>query len=1326
MSELKEKYIGESKMKDTPNKKLHIKLGDKVVTTEKIADKAVTKDKMADKSVGLPELAPDVHQALASVHKGGIAVTNDFGDSEYVGISQKTLTEMKRGLDADVSTINGIIGEDENEGTLKGRIGALEQSDVSIIQKIATEKARAEAAETALQNGIEGLTQSDIVIGALPSSGVAGKIYRVPGESSYKDYAWNGSRFVELASYGNGIDEEPTVDSENLVKSGGVYKAKEELAERSDNIVKSMTNAIDTADIRVNISGLTITDGVVVVAPSSNQSKYYVRYFSHAFQKGDVIHKHNEASVSRTIKWGFTSINPADYIEEHGNLVGLELDNTGSSTGLVHEMNLCIPYDNAYFVMYYYNADWISGVTVEEFYPIHGLKGTLGTLRSDIDADHDTLENDVLKAIEEDYTNIGTWRSGGTAATYQEYSNIVTEDDVTTINIVKSASGGRFGIAFSTFPMGDYRIEFDYEIVNKSGVAVERIFSNVSYNAYNNSDSAADSRVSKYMSDYHDGHYVYRLKHLNTLGFYLAFTINNYFYTGDVMTVRNFKITKYDNDWKAVRDSVEENKSAVEGIVDSLVKAKAVGVNEITLTPSASETYLAYKTSSGSQFVSNGKRLLYFPKVVVAGGNAVTFRYTGRNTVDVYQLAEKEAVGIDDSPVGKYTVTEVMLAYKYCPSKESSNFDGNVDEDGNITVSFVAHKDCSRIAFVMGSTENKSQTPTNISENILELHLPVYDNTKVDFSSFAKKDSLLALQEKVDANDVASLESPSYNTWKKYEMAADGTITYHSNSATYITYSYSRLFKKGDRVHFYGEHVNQSGRARRWGLSSVDPLTVTDLRELEIDVETLTVTASSEIVYDDDGNYVKTIINQDITMGSDGYLLTYNYNADWLVRKVTFYYVGTLPATIEALAELAEEGGNISNDIQQSKFHSETDGMTTSLGLLHFSDIHGDSVAAAQVLKYFEKYGDYINDIVTTGDVVNYDVNTGSQITWWKNIGLAESSLFVLGNHDCATKTATEYDQVEAQSGGRAWNGMGRQWGHDTFFAPYFEDLGVVLPNGYDDPASQHYKACYWHKDYETQKIRLIGLDCMNYFDGVLDENLNVVTPGFKNISNIGQEVWFAEKLAEAKTNGYSVVVMCHYPLDDTDTTPGVSHANILDGNGCNTNADGGFVMNRLTGDTTNFTLFMSNETVAIDADKRFCLRNRVGAGTFDPLNTWVNYTKGNTNNIGDILQRYIDGGGKFVAWLCGHYHTYHMFYPKKYPTVLNVVVGQAGNSRGGNWAYRPSSDPILRTLANYVSVDAEDGLIKFVRLGLTSNRRLRKVNYLCYDYVNKRVISEG
>ena len=75
-----------------------------------------------------------------------------------------------------------------------------------------------------LQALYNGLTQSDIIVGTLPASGEANKIYRVPGTGSYSDYMWDGEDFVLMATYNNGVDSVPTKNSQNLLESGGAYE----------------------------------------------------------------------------------------------------------------------------------------------------------------------------------------------------------------------------------------------------------------------------------------------------------------------------------------------------------------------------------------------------------------------------------------------------------------------------------------------------------------------------------------------------------------------------------------------------------------------------------------------------------------------------------------------------------------------------------------------------------------------------------------------------------------------------------------------------------------------------------------------------------------------------------------------------------------------------------------------------------------------------------------------------------------------------------------------------------------------------------------------
>ena len=80
-----------------------------------------------------------------------------------------------------------------------------------------------------LQSAYESLSQRPPkVVDTLPQTGEANKIYRLVGTTSYSDYMYNADDLntpILMATYDNAIEDEPTEGSNNLVKSGGVYKS---------------------------------------------------------------------------------------------------------------------------------------------------------------------------------------------------------------------------------------------------------------------------------------------------------------------------------------------------------------------------------------------------------------------------------------------------------------------------------------------------------------------------------------------------------------------------------------------------------------------------------------------------------------------------------------------------------------------------------------------------------------------------------------------------------------------------------------------------------------------------------------------------------------------------------------------------------------------------------------------------------------------------------------------------------------------------------------------------------------------------------------------
>lgn len=408
--------------------------------------------------------------------------------------------------------------------------------------------------------------------------------------------------------------------------------------------------------------------------------------------------------------------------------------------------------------------------------------------------------------------------------------------------------------------------------------------------------------------------------------------------------------------------------------------------------------------------------------------------------------------------------------------------------------------------------------------------------------------------------------------------------------------------------------------------------------------------------------------------------------------------------------------------------------LTPALCLLHASDLHGDGDARNEVLKALERYGDLIDDGLMTGDVVDYyadgsddSTNYPNGVTWWQASGLPEQMLFTLGNHDGAKKSTAGYDVVD---GSASWDSKGQAWDYDNYFADYAQGLGYVFPEGYDDSESPYYKACYWYKDYPAQGIRLIGLDAIHRFDGVLVKNegtweIDTDHPGVKHLTD-EQEQWLIARLNETLTGsgnaaaGYKVVIASHYPLDNFDgentAWDDTTHKWV-----CNQNQTGGKVM--VNGDkATNWHAILNP---SITADKKFNWRNRVG--------TTSSWSAGTVNNVGNILEDFIAGGGEFVAWLCGHYHAQLMYYPTAFPNVLCIAVSQTGWRRADSTIYRNDLSrerACMNFIAIHESINTDDHrrdehLIRIVRIGCKVDKALAPQNVLCYDWKKRKVISE-
>ena len=90
-----------------------------------------------------------------------------------------------------------------------------------------------------VKNWVSNTPVTDVsILTQLPASGDVNTLYRIAGTNTYSEYGWDGTQFVKLDEKDYGIDDVPTVGSNNLVKSGGVYDCVVRKIEITDFDVK--------------------------------------------------------------------------------------------------------------------------------------------------------------------------------------------------------------------------------------------------------------------------------------------------------------------------------------------------------------------------------------------------------------------------------------------------------------------------------------------------------------------------------------------------------------------------------------------------------------------------------------------------------------------------------------------------------------------------------------------------------------------------------------------------------------------------------------------------------------------------------------------------------------------------------------------------------------------------------------------------------------------------------------------------------------------------------------------------------------------------------
>ena len=323
------------------------------------------------------------------------------------------------------------------------------------------------------------------------------------------------------------------------------------------------------------------------------------------------------------------------------------------------------------------------------------------------------------------------------------------------------------------------------------------------------------------------------------------------------------------------------------------------------------------------------------------------------------------------------------------------------------------------------------------------------------------------------------------------------------------------------------------------------------------------------------------------------------------------------------------------------KYLAQTDILTQMIGkplILVYTDIHGNGSNFDRMTRF---YNDNVNSNVwypiNLGDTVA-DQATDS-VAFMDNY-LGKASLMVLGNHDLLISgVMPAITSLEA---------------YTKYIAPNVSSWGVTQPA---NASTNGYTYYYKDKSYSGGTIRLIVLD--EYF---YDET---------------QHNWFVATLADANTNGYSVIVCQH-------------QSNVLANQASPLNDKKAFATPEL-----GFDLYVTTAGYS-------------GA-----------YASANEARI-MAVDDFIGNGGKFICWMSGHTHSdqCHTF-TRTHGKQLSLVFSNAGMSMTSSKRIANYSSDCFQ----YVAVDLAKKYVYVLRIGEAVDMWFHKNEFMLYDYANHEVV---
>lgn len=309
--------------------------------------------------------------------------------------------------------------------------------------------------------------------------------------------------------------------------------------------------------------------------------------------------------------------------------------------------------------------------------------------------------------------------------------------------------------------------------------------------------------------------------------------------------------------------------------------------------------------------------------------------------------------------------------------------------------------------------------------------------------------------------------------------------------------------------------------------------------------------------------------------------------------------------------------------------------------IAHISDIHANWSNVRRFIEFTRHHNVYIDGLLNTGDTaaglftdgIYHTSVLGDDVNYIMN---------VVGNHD--TRGTDGWQQYVGTSI------------YEKLIAPYISYWDVVQPA---DAAANGY--CYYYKDYTAQSLRLIVVDIMGY--------------------DATEDAWLASVLADARSNGYHVVIATHFAGGRDSEHQAENAFNVM---ACN------------------------YSTLQITSG------NASGLYGYNSLAYMMTPT----------VKSFIDNGGIFVGYIQGHYH---LDFVAQLAEDSRQLIYAIGSSKVGETRdYNHVGATRMQDEFQIISIDTFKNTIRLFKVGANIDEFGREKNSICVNYLTQTIIAEG